>query len=249
MHVLHGTQGWEFTICEDFKQLLQKAAEYLNDFGISLNLYLWRWRVDLEEEIRQRNIKIENQLPDSDSERRRAIVLDVLLAIRRDNHAFERLVDRFDKHLLYYVSQMVHDLHLASDIVQETWITAFRTLHQLRDPQAFKSWLYRIAHVQLMKQLKLRYQRREIYEPTCDVPEHDVDESELMAEQATMIHDSLGKLAPTQREILLLRFMEDFSINDIARALEVPEGTVKSRLYHAKIALKHILSLSREGNP
>jgi len=183
---------------------------------------------------------------DSDSEERMIIALDVLQAMRGDNQAFERLVDRFDRRLLYYVQRMVDDPHSARDIVQETWINAFRSLPRLRDAQAFRSWLYRIAHGFLAKRLQLQYKRRETKEPTSDIAEHSSDELEFQADQATMIHAALGHLAPTHREVLLLRFMEDFSINDIALALEVPAGTVKSRLHHAKLALKSLLSYSNE---
>jgi RNA polymerase sigma-70 factor, ECF subfamily len=173
------------------------------------------------------------------------ISLIVLHAMRGESRALERLIDRFDQRLLYFVRKMIVDPHRAQDIVQETWICVFRTLPKLRDPQAFQSWLYRISHGFVVKDLRTEYRCRED-EPLLDVADDSADEMELRAEQAAMIHAALDELSPPHREVLLLRFMEEFSLNDIATTLQLPLGSVKSRLHHAKLALRHVIDYQKE---
>jgi RNA polymerase sigma-70 factor, ECF subfamily len=179
-------------------------------------------------------------MPPRSNDDRNETFLCVLRAMRGDDQAFEWLIDQFDQRLLYYARRMIADQHRSRDVVQETWICAFRTIRRLRDPLAFQSWLYRIAHGYVVKEFRSQYRRREE-----DVVEEVVDDSthefELRADQAASIHTAMAELSPPHREILLLRFMEDFSIDEIAATLEMPSGSVKSRLHHAKLALRRIL--------
>ena len=173
------------------------------------------------------------------------MTLLVLQAMRGESHALEKLIDRFDQRLLYYVRRMIADPHRARDIVQETWICVFRTLPRLRAPEAFQSWLYRIAHRFVVKDLRTQYRRRED-EPVIDVVDDSADEEEIRADQAATIHGALNELSPRHREVLLLRFMEEFSLDEIATTLDIPLGSVKSRLHHAKLALRTVIDRQRE---
>ena len=173
------------------------------------------------------------------------ITLVVLKAMRGESRALEMLIDRFDERLLYFVRRMITDPHGARDIVQETWICVFRTLPRLRDPQAFQSWLYKIAHRFVARDLRTQYRRRED-ELIPDIVDDSADDVEMRADQAGMIHTALSELSPPHREVLLLRFMEEFSLDDIAAALEIPLGSVKSRLHHAKLALRQVIDRQKE---
>lgn len=165
--------------------------------------------------------------------------------MRGDRRAFELLIDRFDIRLLYYVRKLIDDSNHAQDIVQETWVCAFRSLPRLRDPKAFQSWLYRIAHGYVAKELHRHYRRRED-QAMIDVVDESFVEDEMRVEQAAVIHAALSELSPPHREILLLRFMEDFSIEEIANTLDLPPGSVKSRLHYAKNALRTVLTRLNE---
>src|SRR5687768_5473884 len=73
--------------------------------------------------------------------------------------AFRVLIDRYDRRLLYYVLRFLHDADRALDVLQDVWLTAFRKLAALRAPEAFRVWLYQIAHDRVVDHL--RKQRRE----------------------------------------------------------------------------------------
>jgi len=113
-----------------------------------------------------------------------------------------------------------------------------RHLPRLSDPQALRAWLYRIARDRAFRRL-----RRAGREP------HPLDERELngqpepefTAEDAAQIHAALDRLPAHQREVLVLRFLEDMSYEDIARIIGCQLGTLRSRLHYAKRALGKLL--------
>ncbi len=84
--------------------------------------------------------------------------IDVLHAQRGDMEAFHRLVDRYERRLLYYILRFVDDPELGLDVLQEVWLSAFRLLPRLEAPEAFRVWLYKIAHGKVVQ--LLRRQRR-----------------------------------------------------------------------------------------
>jgi RNA polymerase sigma-70 factor (ECF subfamily) len=113
----------------------------------------------------------------------------------------------------------------------------------LKDPQAFVAWLYAIARHEV-------YGRARIKDPFVELTdEHlqlvtDQDELVFTDEDATGIHEALGKLKAYHREILTLSFLEDLSHQQIADILGVSRGTVKSRIYYAKQSLRKELEIN-----
>jgi len=115
----------------------------------------------------------------------------------------------------------------------------FRDLPRLSDPAAFSPWLYRIARNRAFRALRGR-------EPMAPIENHDVagndtDDADFTAEDGQAVHAALDQLAAEQREVLLLRFIEDMSYDEIAEVIDCPIGTVRSRLHNAKRALRRIL--------
>lgn len=161
-----------------------------------------------------------------------------------DERAVAELVERFHARLRYYVRKMLPELDQADDILQEVWFDVYRKLPQLREPGAFRAWLYRIARDRVYVVLR---RRRPTYEPLaeCDLAEAAYEEEELTPEDARRVHEALAKLPPDQREVLVLRFLEEMSYEDIARVSDSPLGTVRSRLHYAKRALRLILEKDR----
>jgi RNA polymerase sigma-70 factor (ECF subfamily) len=135
---------------------------------------------------------------------------------------------------------MLNQKQDADDLLQEVWLTVFRDLPRLKDPDAFPAWLYQIARHRAMRELRKRRQQvRSLDE--LDPPADDREEPSFSSEDAAKVHPALDQLAPEHREVLLLRFMEDMSYEDIARVTGHPLGTVRSRLHYAKQALKRVL--------
>jgi RNA polymerase sigma-70 factor, ECF subfamily len=161
---------------------------------------------------------------------------------RRDPGAATELVGLFDKPLLYYLRRLTGSEDDAWDLLQETWISAFRSLPRLRDSRAFPSYLYRTARNCALVYLRRRGAERLLITNDAEVPQAAVEiEPSFTPEDAAAVHAGLEKLSPAHREVLTLFFLQDLGIDQIASVLEIPPGTVKSRLHHAKRGLAAIL--------
>ncbi len=158
-----------------------------------------------------------------------------------ESEAFEDLVHVMERPLLYYAAKLLRDQEQALEALQDVWIRVFRGIKRLQDPGSLRPWLYRVTRgivIDRIRQDASRQKAEEVYaegfsetdEPTFD----DVD--------AGAVHQALDQLDLRLREALVLHFLEDFSVAEIAAAIGCPEGTVKSRIYYAKKAMKEILS-------
>ncbi len=159
-----------------------------------------------------------------------------------DREAWDRLFRRYQLPLYTYAYELVRDEQASLDIVQETFINACRHLGSLREDARFGSWLFGIAHQKCLQQWR-RQGRRPLFsdeEPSEDLAAEIEDPAELLVrqEQEAEFLDRLDQLPAPQRSVLLLHFIEDFSIDEIAAIAGVPPGTVKSRIHPAKRALR-----------
>ncbi len=162
----------------------------------------------------------------------------VVQAQARNQVAFQELVTRYESRLAYYIRRMIGDSGDAFDVMQDVWILVFRRLSTLKAPEAFRVWLYRIAHDVSVSHLR---RRSRLPQKTIDVAVQDeVDDwDEFQAlENAELVHRTLEQLSPVHREVLTLRFLEELDLADIAHVVGCEVGTVKSRLHYAKRALR-----------
>jgi RNA polymerase sigma-70 factor (ECF subfamily) len=162
-----------------------------------------------------------------------------------DADAFVCLLNRHEKPLLYYLRRLIPNADDALDLHQEVWLDAFRGLKSLQVPEAFRAWLYRIAHHKAA-----RFVRDGVREVRAveSLGEASADHSQLepdIALDAEVLHQALQILPAHQREILILHYLRDLSIQELAAILDCPSGTVKSRLYHARIQLRNIVERKR----
>src|SRR5215471_4082775 len=157
-------------------------------------------------------------------------VLWVTEAQAGDTDAFIRLVNRHEKPLLYYLCRLVPSAEDALDLHQEVWLDAFRGLKSLQVPQAFRAWLYRIAHHKAARFVRngIRKERavESLAEAQMETSESDTD----FALCAEALHKALEILSPPHREILVLHYLQDLTTQEVAAILDYPVGTVKSRL-------------------
>jgi RNA polymerase sigma-70 factor (ECF subfamily) len=153
-----------------------------------------------------------------------------------DRRALEELFLRFNRPLGYYLRQMMARDDI-DDARQETWLTVLRTIGQLRSPEAFAVWLYRIAHNKAMSRLSGNASTTLLDEDAAaDIP--DDSDSDFDESDAARIHAELVHLGERHREVLLLRFIEDLSYEQMAEVIGCTVGTVRSRLHYAKAALR-----------
>jgi RNA polymerase sigma-70 factor (ECF subfamily) len=163
----------------------------------------------------------------------------VIRCQRGDRSAFTSIVELWERPLFYYLRRLAPSEAATWDILQETWLRAFRSMRTLRDPRTLPAFLYRTARNAALDHL--RYQHRE--EPLDNRPDDRAASWNHVAafDNADDVHHALDLLPIGQREALALYFLEDLSLDEIAMLLGVPVGTVKSRLHYGKLAIRKIL--------
>jgi RNA polymerase sigma-70 factor, ECF subfamily len=173
-----------------------------------------------------------------------ARIRDEWLALRCQTNepgSYEDLVAIMEKPLLYYAIRLAGNHDAALDVLQETWIRALRGIPNLKDPGSIRPWLYKIVHGIAVDHVRRKRVREHAEEVRSEVPEATELET-FSADDAAAIHRALDELEPKHKEVLTLYFLEEFSIAEIAEVIDCPEGTVKSRLHHAKKTMRAILS-------
>lgn len=165
-----------------------------------------------------------------------------------DPRAYGVLVLKYQRRIQRLIARMVRDVDLVDDIAQETFIRAYRALHQFRGEAQFYTWLYRIA-VNTAKKFLQDLQRDptvseaflatdEDDETSWKKQEQTVDEtpeSVLAAKEvAAVVNAAMDALPADLRQALTLREMEGLSYEDIAVAMNCPVGTVRSRIFRAR---------------
>lgn len=156
--------------------------------------------------------------------------------------AWDPLFRRYQLPLYVYVFELVRTEQSSLDIVQETFIAAVRHIGGLREDNKFGSWLFGIAHQKCIQHWRKRKEILfdEIPETLGDF-EDSPDDLLIRREQEAEFMNLLNQLPLPQRSVLLLHFVEDFSLEEIAQITETQLGTVKSRMYYAKRALRKLL--------
>ena len=170
--------------------------------------------------------------------------LPVLQAKAGEPEAWDILFRRYQLPLYVYVFELVHDEQASLDLVQETFIAAVRHIGNLRDDAKFGSWLFGIAHQKCLQRWRKQKREEILLDEIADMPdesENNPDDLLIRQEQEAAFMQSLNQLPLPQRSVLLLHFVEDFSLEEISHITEVQLGTVKSRMHYAKRALRKLL--------
>lgn len=170
--------------------------------------------------------------------------LPVQQAKAGDAAAWDALFKRYQLPLYVYVFELVHDEQTSLDLVQETFISAVRHIGGLRDDAKFGSWLFGIAHQKWIQRWRKRSREDEALDQLAsDTADFDQGPDDLLIrrEQEAEFMKLLNELPVPQRSALLLYFVEDFLIEEIAEITGVSVGTVKSRLHYGKKALRKLL--------
>lgn len=168
-----------------------------------------------------------------------------------DQRAYGLLVLKYQRRIQRLIGRMVRDVDLVEDIAQETFIRAYRALHQFRGDAQFYTWLYRIA-VNTAKKSLLELKREpallhgsqtseEEDETSWQKNEPSTDETPetLLAakEVAAVVNSAMDELADDLREAIVLREIEGLSYEEISVAMDCPIGTVRSRIFRAREAI------------
>jgi RNA polymerase sigma-70 factor (ECF subfamily) len=160
-----------------------------------------------------------------------------------DQAAFEELVLLFQRPLFYTVLRIVGDAHTADDLTQEAFLKAYESLAELETPEYFKAWIFRIA---TNKAIDVHRTTHAIH---GEVPVEDLStfgatdpepqpEPEHVARVRAAIEKAVAELPAQQRAVLTLTVEQGLAQEEIAKILDCPVGTVKSRLHHARRFIK-----------
>ncbi len=175
-------------------------------------------------------------------------------ALSGDSTAFGQLVTRYQDRLYNTIAHVVGCQDEAYDVVQDAFVQAFLKLDSFHRASAFYTWLYRIAFngaVTRKRRAKPMASVEQVREATGEDPVAvgtDPGERFEQQERARQVHAALATLSEEYRTVLVLREMDGCPYETIAEVLEVPVGTVRSRLHRARIQLREQLkSVLHEG--
>lgn len=184
-------------------------------------------------------------------------------ALDGDIAGFEKLVTRYQNKIMGYVGRMVNgDREEAEDITQETFIKAYRSLDSFRGQASFSTWLYKIATNLCIDRARTKKRRpqqaysldepmdkdeeggggREISDSRFE-PSKGVERDELR----TLVRETVGEMPEKQRQVLIMCDLQGMPYEEIAEALDIPLGTVKSRIFHARADLARRLKPYMSG--
>lgn len=164
----------------------------------------------------------------------------VLLAQGGSREAFARLAARWTPKLSAFAARTLGSTEAANDVVQETWESAARGLVRLEDPARFRAWIYAIASRKCVDAVRGKYRNQNVADAAQAIAMAPAD-AETDANTRLDFEAALKRLPPEQRVAVSLYFGEEMSVQEIARITGAPEGTVKSRLFAARKALRETL--------
>ena len=174
---------------------------------------------------------------------------DLITAAQQgDQHAFDELVRRHREAVITVVYRMCGDVHLAEDAAQEAFVRAWQHLPTYQPRSPFRNWVYRIAINAALDTLRAVRQEREPVDADAAASADDGPEALVeRAEQAEGVRQAVLNLPPASRAVLVLREYEGLSYREIADTLDIPIGTVMSRLNYARERLRQALAPWLEG--
>lgn len=209
----------------------------LGAFGGELNQFA------LARDFKSNERKKAGPMSGQQSARRKARIFDEYLAASArsgDRVAFARLAERWQPKLLAHAFRLLGEGEVARDIVQDAWADIVRGLSRLDDTRAFPAWAYRIVTRRAADQIRKRQRERKLsaaYASEVKAASQVEPVAEISADNAPL-RAALATLPSEQRAAIALFYKEDFSVAEIAAALNVPAGTVKTRLMHARRKLR-----------
>jgi len=218
------------------------------------------------------NTKIKKMEPDLENvvlinetfeQRRQMIETDAELVERckaKDVQAFESLFMRYQARIYNFVFHQVQDAETAADLTQEIFFAAWQHLSSLRANEAFLAWLYQIARNQCHNfQRKRRLKTESLEKSSFDTDDvgqtvwetpdwsKNPEKLALSAELQTVVEQAISELKEKHRTVIILHYIEGLEVAEIAKILEISQGTVKSRLARAREKISDKLAKYEDG--
>lgn len=170
----------------------------------------------------------------------------VMAAQKGNQDAFRVLFLRYQQPLLRFAYKLSGDIELAKEACQDSWIKASKNLIKLKDPRAFKSWLYRLTRWRTTDLLR-QAQAKQSYQQTQQEIAAEDEQGEMLSQQHKessgvnaegSVLNMIASLPPVEKQMIHLFYLDEMTIAEISVVLQIPTGTVKSRLNRARTILK-----------
>ena len=164
-----------------------------------------------------------------------------------DVYAFEQIVHRYKNPLINFVYHYLGDRIDAEDVIQETFLRVFKNKHLYKNIAKFSTWIYTIASNLAKTELRRRRRRRMLSLTQMGYEDRDYDLPDVMLSperivggemKEQMIRKEIDSLPVKFREVVILRDVQEFSYEEISRILNIPIGTVKSRVNRGRLRLQ-----------
>lgn len=159
---------------------------------------------------------------------------------------FSCLYERYEERLLRYINRLGIQEE-AEDVLQEAFINIWKNLNGFDPSLKFSSWVYRVVHNQVVscirKKKSFGKDQKEVFEDSrfADLPDDPAgDAAEILEEKDRHTHELLDMLPLPYKEVMVLKFLEDMSYEEISDILKIPEGTVATRINRAKKAFRQL---------
>lgn len=172
----------------------------------------------------------------------------VARVLEGDDAAFEYLFNRYRDAIYRLFVQRLGGVNDADDLLQETFIKVYINLHRYRPDYTFGQWVYTIARNTFIDYVRRRQEDLPIDErfaaPASNAP--TPEESFINLQQRRQIEHYLERLTPRYRQLILMRFFDEYSYEEIAAKLSLPLGTVKTQIHRAREQMCKLITLGDE---
>ena len=179
----------------------------------------------------------------------------------RDERAFRELVDEHRDRVFNITYRMLGNRAEAEDVAQEVFIAVFKTIDQFREESKFSTWLYRVTVNHCKNRIKYLARRHDRDKDELDETSQQTngavtgvpvraaqpDKALASAQMEKLLQEAIAALEPEQRQVVILRDVEELSIEEICEITELPDGTVKSRLHRARLVLRKKMQRHVDG--
>ena len=168
---------------------------------------------------------------------------DALLLIRARNgdaDAFTDFVMRWQERLRAHAERLTGHPEAADDVLQESWIAVLKGLRRLSDVDAFRPWIYRILSRKAADWVRSRQRRRRLGRRFAAEAARSSGDEER-SDRIESLEDAVKRLSQPLRHVVLLHYVEELSVEEVADILRIPRGTVKSRLHNARKQLRALI--------
>ena len=166
----------------------------------------------------------------------------VVLAQQGDEDAFTMLYRKLTPELIRFGFRVCRDHQMASDLVQEVWLSSLKSIRRLDDPRVFRSWMYRAVKWKALD--AVRYTNR-----VTELDERELAEvaEESESDESRVLLSLVSQLPQEEQQTVYLFYASELKLDEIAIVLEVPVGTVKSRLNRSRNKLKDLWEKQNES--